>query len=276
MTTTIVQITDLHVVPEGTLLPGDVDPVPPLVTALNAVAAAGDPIAAVLFTGDLVDRGDPTSYQRLRGLVEPIMARMGVPALFAAGNHDDRSALREHLLGVTPSTAPLDHVAWVGGVRVVVLDSTVPGHAYGELRPGQLAWLADELATPAADGTVLALHHPPLPSPSRLIQGIGLRDRAGLGDVLAGSDVRVVLSGHTHVSSAGTVAGIPVWVGASTATTWYGLTPAGGENSVRAPSVSRIDLFPDGELLASTVPVGAPLVGGMSDAQIEARVAALR
>ena len=88
-----------------------------------------------------------------------------------------------------------------------------------------------------------------------------------------GSDVRVVLSGHTHVTSAGMVAGIPVWVGASTATAWYGLTPAGGESTVRAPSVSRIDLFPDGELLASTVPVGAPLIGGMSDAQIDATVA---
>jgi Icc protein len=275
MTTTIVQLTDLHVVPEGTLLPGDVDPVPPLASALDAVVAAGDRVDAVLFTGDLVDRGDPASYRRLRGIVEPAIARLGAPAIFAAGNHDDRSALREHLLGVAPSTAPLDHVTRIGGVRVVVLDSAVPGYAYGELTEDQLAWLADELATPAPDGTVLALHHPPLPSPSRLIQGIELRDRAGLGEVLAGSDVRVVLSGHTHVTSAGTLAGIPVWVGASTATTWYGLTPDGGESTVRAPSVSRIDLFPDGELLASTIPVGAPLIGTMSTAQIDATVAAL-
>lgn len=79
MTITIVQITDLHVVPEGTVLPGGVDPVPPLVTALDALAAAGDPIAAVLFTGDLVDGGDPASYRRLRGIVEPVMARLGFP-----------------------------------------------------------------------------------------------------------------------------------------------------------------------------------------------------
>ncbi len=273
MPTTVVQITDLHVVTEGALLPGGLDPVPPLTTVLDAIVAAGDPIAAVLFTGDLVDRGDPASYRRLRGIVEPFVARLGAPALFAAGNHDDRSALREHLLGVAPSTAPLDHVTRIGGVRVVVLDSTVPGHAYGELTDDQLAWLADELATPAPDGTVLALHHPPLPSPSRLIQGIGLRDRAGLGDVLAGSDVRVVLSGHTHVTSAGTLAGIPVWVGASTATTWYGLTPEGGEATVRAPGVSRIDLFPDGELLASTIPVGATPIGSLSNAEIDEVIA---
>jgi 3',5'-cyclic-AMP phosphodiesterase len=265
MPTTIVQVTDLHLVPEGARLADGIDPVPPLLAALDAVAAAGADVAALLVTGDLVDAGDAASYRRLRG----IMAGVAVPVLYAAGNHDDRAALREHLLGEPGSTAPLDHVAWLGGTRVVVLDSTVPGRAHGELTPDQLAWLADELAEPAPDGTVLALHHPPLPTPSRLLGGIALRDPAALREVLAGSDVRVVLCGHTHVTSAGTLGGIPVWVGAPTSTTWYGLTPAGGESMVSAPSVSRIDLFPDGELLASAVPVGAASLGTLTDAYID-------
>jgi hypothetical protein len=41
---------------------------------------------------------------------------------------------------------------------------------------------------------------------------------------------------------------------------------------VRAPVVSRVDLFSDG-LLASAVPVGAPSLGTMTDAQIDAAVA---
>jgi 3',5'-cyclic AMP phosphodiesterase CpdA len=183
-----------------------------------------------------------------------------VPVLCAAGNHDDRAALREHLLGAPPSAAPLDHVSRIGGLRVVVLDSTVPGHAGGEITPDQLDWLAAELAVPAPEGTVLALHHPPLPTPSRLLQGIGLRDPAALGAAIAGSDVRVVLCGHTHVASAGTLAGVPVWVGGPTSSTWYGLTPGGRERVVRAPAVSRIDLWADG-MLASTVPVGGAPVG---------------
>ncbi len=269
MPTTIVQITDLHLVPEGSLLQDGLDPVPPLAAALDAVAGAGAEVVALVVTGDLVDAGDAASYRRLRGL----MAEVAVPVLYAAGNHDDRAALREHLLGEPASTAPLDHVAWFGGTRVVVLDSTVPGRAHGELTPDQLAWLADELATPAPDGTVLALHHPPLPTPSRLLAGIALRDPGALRVVLAGSDVRVVLCGHTHVTSAGTLGGVPVWVGAPTSTTWYGLTPSGGESMVRAPSVSRIDLFPDGELLASAIPVGATSAGLMTDAHIDAVLA---
>jgi 3',5'-cyclic AMP phosphodiesterase CpdA len=90
-----------------------------------------------------------------------------------------------------------------------------------------------------------------------LLQGIGLRDPAALGAAIAGSDVRVVLCGHTHVASAGTLAGVPVWVGGPTSSTWYGLTPGGRESVVRAPAVSRVDLWAEG-LLASTVPVGAP------------------
>jgi 3',5'-cyclic-AMP phosphodiesterase len=256
MPTTLVQITDVHLVPEGALLPSGLDPAPPFAAALDAVAAVGADVAALLLTGDLADGGDAASYARLRRMLDPL----DVPVLCAAGNHDDRAALREHLLGAPPSAAPLDHVSRIGGLRVVVLDSTVPGHAGGEITPDQLDWLAAELASPAPEGTVLALHHPPLPTPSRLLQGIGLRDPAALGAAIAGSDVRVVLCGHTHVASAGTLAGVPVWVGGPTSSTWYGLTPGGRERMVRAPAVSRIDLWADG-LLTSTVPVGGAPVG---------------
>ena len=93
-----------------------------------------------MFTGDLADHGAPEEYRQLRALLGP------TPAVFVAGNHDDRAALREHLLGETPSADTLDHVVRLGDLRIVVLDSTVPGRAYGELRPGQLAWLRAELA----------------------------------------------------------------------------------------------------------------------------------
>lgn len=270
--TTLVQITDIHLTSGGPQ-PGGVDPAAALAAALDEIAGAAIPLAAVLLTGDLVDAGDAASYARLRGIVTPFARRLGVPVLYAAGNHDDRAALREHLLGEAPSTEPFDHVTRLGGLRIIVLDSSVPGAAYGQLRPAQLAWLAAELAIPAPEGTVLALHHPPLPSPSRLARSIELWDRAALGRVIAGTDVRVVLAGHTHVTSAGTLAGVPVWTGGSTSSTWYGLTP-GGEGLVRAPSVSRIDLFDGGELLIGSVPVGAPSLGRLDAARIDELAAA--
>ena len=180
---TLIQLTDLHLVAEPGELRHGVDTADALARALATVEESGVRPAALLFTGDLADAGEPGAYERLREIVEPVARRLGAPALFAMGNHDDRAALRRHLLGVRlrgepGDTAPLDHVTWVGGLRIIVLDSTVPGHVHGELSPAQLAWLEAELAEPAPAGTVLALHHPPLPTSSRLSADIQLQDRA--------------------------------------------------------------------------------------------------
>jgi len=71
--------------------------------SLSGSLPEGADIAALLLTGDLTDAGDPASYARLRRLLEPV----AVPVLCAAGNNDDRAALREHLLGVAPRTRHL-------------------------------------------------------------------------------------------------------------------------------------------------------------------------
>ena len=54
--------------------------------------------------------------------------------------------------GAAVSDEPYCYVTWVGGLRVIVLDSTVPGAAHGELDKPQLDWLRAELE-PAAEGT---------------------------------------------------------------------------------------------------------------------------
>ena len=41
--------------------------------------------------------------------------------------------------------APLDRVQMIDGLRIITLDTSVPGHHYGEINDSQLAWLADEL-----------------------------------------------------------------------------------------------------------------------------------
>lgn len=193
---TLFHVTDPHIGPGGGTARDPVDTFDLLDRALHAVEAAAIRPAAVLFTGDLVEHGAPEEYQRLRGLLEPAMARLGAPAVYAAGNHDDRANLRRHLLDEHPTAAPLDAVLRLGDLRIIVLDSTVPGFGYGELAPAQLAWLRSELAEPAPDGTVLALHHPPLPSPAPLASAIELQHREKLAAVISGTDVRVLPGGR--------------------------------------------------------------------------------
>src|SRR5207247_11074101 len=116
----------------------------------------------------------------------------------AMGNHDARSAMREVMLDEPRSNDPVDYVRWIGGLRLIVLDSSVPGAVYGELRSDQLAWLKAELGTPAAEGSVLIMHHAPTLQPGPLEDVFTLRDADRLEDVIRGTDVIAVLAGHVH------------------------------------------------------------------------------
>jgi 3',5'-cyclic-AMP phosphodiesterase len=274
-TCTLVQLTDLHIVAADEEHPSGVDTAAVLQQALQAVEDAAIRPAALVLTGDLTEHGRPAQYDRLRAIVEPAAARIGAPLVYAAGNHDERAALRRHLLGTPPSAAPLDHVTRVGDLRIVVLDSTVPGHAHGALTPAQLEWLRAELADPAPAGTVLALHHPPLPSAAPLAAAIPLLRRAELADAVAGTDVRLVLAGHTHVVSAGTLGGVPVWTGGPLATTLDPFAPGATLHGLATPSVSRIDLFP-GDLITTSVPIGALRVSEVPAREMEPALAAFR
>lgn len=271
---TLVQLTDTHLLPAGQLLRDRLDTFEVLARTLATIERSGVRPAALLFTGDLAEAGEPEAYQRLRALVDPVATRMGATPLYVMGNHDSRAALREHLLGAEPGDAPYDYAVRLGGLRIVVLDTTVPGYAYGELAPAQLSWLAAELAEPAPDGTVLALHHPPLPSPSRIAAAIDLRSRTELEKVVTGTDVRLVLAGHTHVVSAGALGGIPVWTGGTTAFASGAFGAGGGEDQFLSPSANRVDLYDD-SLIVTTVAVDAEVVSTLTPAEVDALIATI-
>ena len=115
---TLFQITDPHLRADGELLRYGVETVDPLNATLRVIEESGVRPTALLLTGDLADAGQPGAYRTLRGLVEPLADRIGASVLYAAGNHDRRLELREHLLGRPPSAEPYDHACparWAAG-----------------------------------------------------------------------------------------------------------------------------------------------------------------
>lgn len=193
-----------------------IDTVARLEAALVRLGRVPTPPQALVFTGDLADKGEPAAYQRLREVVEPAAAAFGAEVVWVMGNHDDRAAYSRELFGAQ-SDAPQDRVHDVAGLRIVALDTSVPGWHHGELSDEQLAWLADVLAEPAPHGTLLAMHHPPIPVPMlRLAELIELHDQPRLAAVVRGSDVRGILGGHFHFTSWSTFAGVPVSVASAT------------------------------------------------------------
>jgi 3',5'-cyclic AMP phosphodiesterase CpdA len=215
-THTIAHVSDPHLLAGGALQYGHVDTEARLAAALTRLGRLDPAPQALVFTGDLADKAEPKAYLRLRELIEPVAEAIGAQVIWVMGNHDERAAYSRHLFDVD-SDAPQDRVHDVGGLRVVSLDSTVPGWHHGELDEGQLGWLAEVLATPAPHGTVLAMHHPPIPVPMmRIAELIELRDQQPLAEVVAGSDIRAIIGGHFHFTSHSTFAGIPVSVASAT------------------------------------------------------------
>ena len=212
----ILHVSDTHFVTDGALLHDSVDSDANLSRLFERLEKAGRRPEAIVFTGDLADRGEPEAYVRLRRIVEPAAERLGAKVIWVMGNHDARPAFRSGLLDTEPTQDSVDAVVDVNGLRIIVLDSTVPGFHHGLISDEQLAWLTDVLAEPAPHGTLLALHHPPVPGLLDAIESVELKEQHQLETVLAGTDVRGILAGHLHYSTTCTFAGIPVSVASAT------------------------------------------------------------
>lgn len=254
----LLHISDTHLRAHGSRLFDLVDGADRLARALAAIEGSGIRPDAVVFTGDLADLGETDAYAALRALVEPFAARIGARVFWVMGNHDDRDGFRRLLLDEPGGTAPVDSVAELDGLRVVTLDSTVPGHHHGELTDEQLDWLAGVLATPAALGTILAMHHPPVPSVLPLAASVELRDQRRLAAVLRGTDVRAIIAGHLHYSTFATFAGIPVSVASSTCYAQDLTVPTGGTRPQDGAQAFNLVHLYDETVVHSVVPVDAP------------------
>ena len=212
----IAHISDTHLLGGNRKLFSKVDVKKNLSDLLERLRATGMTFDALVFTGDLADVAEPEAYRWIRHQVEPVAEELGAQIVWVMGNHDEREPFARELFGEESAGSPRDRVYDINGLRVISLDSTVPGYHHGDLDDAQVEWLAAELATPAEHGTILALHHPPIRSHNPLVRMIELFHQDKLDKVIRGSDVRSILGGHLHYSTFGTFAGIPVAVASAT------------------------------------------------------------
>jgi Icc protein len=253
----ILHISDTHLLAGSRGLYGSVDSAEHLRNLFAEFEASGGRPEAIVFTGDLADKGEPEAYEVLRAIVEPVAERLGCQVIWVMGNHDDRAAFRSALFGEVPTMRPVDRVYDVNGLRIITLDSSVPGHHHGEVSSEQLDWLAEELSVDAPHGTILAMHHPPVPSVLDLAVSVELRDQAGLAEVLEGSDVRSIIAGHLHYSSMATFAGIPVSVASATCYTQDLNVPVGGTRPRDGARAFNLVHVYENTVLHSVVPLGS-------------------
>jgi 3',5'-cyclic AMP phosphodiesterase CpdA len=200
----LLQLTDMHI---GGDWHGE-DPVAGLRTVVDEVMALPDRPDAVLLTGDLVDHGAAEEYALVRELTSALPAPLHV----LPGNHDDRAAIRAAYGLAGDGGEPVRYAIDLGALRLVAVDTTIPGRDAGALDAESLAWLDAELGRDAQKPTLLAMHHPPFATGVGAWDAIGLApgDRAALVRVLDGHpQVTRVVAGHVHQSITGAVAGRP-------------------------------------------------------------------
>ncbi len=242
----LAHLSDCHLTSAGVLYNAVVDAdagLAKLVDELARAVANGRPFDAIIASGDLTDTGDRCAYQRLSAA----LSEFAVPVIYATGNHDVRVTFHQELLGRS-ATESVVQVIWLKErLRIVVLDSSIPGAGHGRLSIDDLAELARILASPAPDGTIVVLHHAPIPPPSPLLTYFTLERgaRRALERTIAGSDVRLVLAGHHHVAQSGILGGIPVAVAGSTAIRTDPLAKAGHERTTRSAGFNLVELYPD-------------------------------
>jgi 3',5'-cyclic AMP phosphodiesterase CpdA len=250
----IAHLSDPHLIPGDRLLGGHIDTVAQFRQCLERVEASGVPFDAVVVSGDLADQGEPAAYALFRELVDPVVERLGAALVLTGGNHDERGPMARGIYGVD-SDAPQDRVTWVGGLRLIDIDTALPGYHHGSLSDGQFTWLASELANPAPHGTLLVMHHPPIVYRSPVMQLLDFEDPARLADALTGTDVRAILSGHLHVTTFGTLSGIPVLVAGGVSYVDDVGVPGDDLMAVDGPqSWSIVEVHPD-QVVSTAVPV---------------------
>lgn len=214
----ICQVTDLHMCRKGRLAYGVVDTNAMTDRALAVVAGLDPRPDAVLVTGDLVDGGERRAYLEFLAMVRRHLA---MPVYVVPGNHDSRPALRAALQGVLPLGKDPGFVQYVVDdmpVRLVMLDTLVPGKNYGNLCPERLEFLERSLAGSPDRPTIVAMHHPPF------VSGIGFMDRDNLKNadefaaiIARHKQVERIICGHVHRPVLARVAHAPVWIGPSVA-----------------------------------------------------------
>jgi 3',5'-cyclic-AMP phosphodiesterase len=198
----LLQISDPHI---GANWDG-ADPDECLLRAVEAILTLPDRPDALLVSGDLTDNGAPEEYERLRQLLAPLdLEPHALP-----GNHDLRGPLRAAFGLPGTGAEPVSHAVDLGPLRLVCLDSTIPGAEGGALDGGRVEWLDAALAEDRETPTVVALHHPPLRTEIPTFERIGLapESREALAAVIARHpQVARIVAGPVHRSIIAELAG---------------------------------------------------------------------
>ncbi|MBU3654190.1 MAG: phosphodiesterase, partial [Limnohabitans sp.] len=195
----IAQFSDTHIKPEGHLAYSVVDTHQMLAQAIDHLLHLPQQPDVMVISGDLVDAGSVIEYERLAAL----LARLPMPVLMVPGNHDDRDNMRQVFRdhpGISTQgfwQFALQHDGWP--VRIVGLDTVMPGDSAGSLCDERLSWLESVLTQAPDTPTLMVMHHPPFITGIGHMDDIGLEKRHAFARLIEQHpQIERIVCGHLH------------------------------------------------------------------------------
>jgi 3',5'-cyclic AMP phosphodiesterase CpdA len=211
----IAQMTDIHIGFDPDAKPEELNRIRFRETLNRLLAAPNKPDMLVL-TGDLTDRGDADSFDKIVAQLKDVPC----PIYPLMGNHDSR----EEMLRVFPDCPTIEggfvqYAIEREGLLLLMLDTFEPGRHGGAFCETRAQWLKDQLASNPETPTLIFMHHPPV------VSGIGWMDpgenepwMVRLREAMEGhAQIRAIHCGHLHRPINTRFAGIPLSVTPSVA-----------------------------------------------------------
>lgn len=240
----IAQITDLHVSEPGRLFGGRVDTRAALERCIAHVLSLDPAPDVVAVSGDVAETGSRAEYEFAAAQLD----RLPCPVLAIPGNHD----AREPMAAVMPR-----YIAQIAGghlciasdefpLRLIGLDTIVPGATQGELCAARLAWLEGELGRQPEKPALVFMHHPPFRTGMTVMDGIGLNKgrEEFVAIVKKHPQIAGIVCGHAHRAINATIAGVPVRLAPSAAYPFaLDLRANGGLHFVQEPPQIALHLW---------------------------------
>ncbi|ACL71667.1 3',5'-cyclic-AMP phosphodiesterase [Thioalkalivibrio sulfidiphilus] len=250
---TVVQITDPHLgAPSEGMYGVTIDTGATLARVLADIRARCPQADLMLATGDLAERPVPATYAQLR----KALSGLPMPVHCLPGNHDEPQVMEEALADAPgiDCARVITREDWV----VVMLDSTIPGHAGGALDADELEFLEETLSRHPARNALICLHHPVVAVGSRWMDRMKLADAGALFQITdRHTQVRGLLFGHIHQDFEAVRKGVRL---IGTPSTCLQFLPESDDFALDAlpPAWRHLTLHPDGRIDTQVIYVDEP------------------
>ncbi len=193
----IAQISDTHVTDADQGVDSRYETAMHLRGAVKHLASLPVSPDVVIVTGDCIHEGSIAGYWRFVELLRPL----DIPVYVIPGNHDHRDHMRDVFgeQGSHHHPTYMQYVLEEWPVRLIALDTHIPGQAGGRLCEERLSWLEARLAEDASRPTILFQHHPPFDVGMPVLDEMGLVGTEALGQLVRQyPNVERILAGHVH------------------------------------------------------------------------------